>query len=111
MTKPLFAMQSRYQGTYIPGITMTNWFYVLVPIFPAGVVGVPVQSSTGPVANAGLNDLDIVNVQWQVQVGAVAYNLYRKPNAIPVPGTDPIWASFTAETGVKDKGFPAMTRS
>ena len=110
MTQPIFALLARYQGTYIPGITMTNWFYTLVPIYPAGVVGVPVSNSTGPVANAGLNDLDIVNVQWSVQVGAVAYQLFRNANSAPVTTGTP-WATFTSETGVKDKGFPAMTRS
>jgi hypothetical protein len=110
MTQPLFAIQARYQGTFIPGVTMTNWFYVLVPIFPGGIVGTPVSNSTGPIANAGLNQIDIVNVQWQPQVGAVGYHLFRQPGTAPTPTGTP-WAEFTSELGVKDIGFPATTRS
>jgi hypothetical protein len=110
MNQPLFAIQARYQGTYIPGVTMTNWFYTLIPIFPGGTVGTGITNSTGPIANAGLNGVDIVNVQWQPQVGAIAYNLFRNAGSAPATTGDP-WASFTSELGVKDIGFPATTRS
>jgi hypothetical protein len=110
MTTPLFAIQARYQGTYIPGVTMTNFFYALVPIFPGGTTGTAVNNSTGPICNAGLNGVDVVNVQWQPQVGAIAYQLFRGIGSAP-PTTGTPWASFTSETGVKDIGFPAMTRS
>ena len=110
MTTPIFAIQARYQGTYIPGVTMTNWYYTLIPIFPGGTVGTGVSNSTGPIANAGLNGVDIVNVQWQPQVGAIAYNLFRQAGSAPSTSGTP-WASFTSELGVKDIGFPATTRS
>lgn len=110
MTAPIFAMQARYQGNFIPGITTTNWFYALVPIFPGGTVGTAVSNSTGPVANAGLNGVDIVNVSWQPQVGAIAYQLFRQANSAPSTTGTP-WANFTSELGVKDIGFPAMTNS
>jgi len=89
---------------------MTNWFYTLIPIFPGGTVGTGVTNSTGPVANAGLNGIDIVNVQWSPQVGAIAYQLFRAAGSAPVTTGDP-WAAFTSELGVKDIGFPATTRS
>ena len=62
------------------------------------------------IANAGLNGVDVVNVQWQPQVGAIAYQLFRQAGSAPATTGTP-WASFTSELGVKDIGFPAMTRS
>jgi hypothetical protein len=111
MNQPIFAIQARYMGTYIPGVTMTNWQYTLVPIFPGGTAGTPVSNSTGPIANAGLNGVDVVHVKWQPQVGAIAYNLFRATGNSPAPTTGDPWASFTSELGVKDIGFPATTRS
>jgi hypothetical protein len=110
MIQPIFAIQARYQGTFIPGVTTTNWFYTLIPVFPGGTTGSPVTNSTGPTANAGLNGVDVVNVQWQPQSGAIAYQLFRQAGSAP-PTTGVPWASFTSELGVKDIGFPAMTRS
>jgi hypothetical protein len=110
MTTPIFAMQTRYQGTFIPGVTVTNWFYALVPIFPGGTTGTAVSNSTGAIANAGLNGIDIVNISWQPQVGAIAYQLFRNAGSAPVTTGTP-WATFTSELGVKDIGFPATTRS
>jgi hypothetical protein len=110
MTTPVFAIQTRYQGTYIPGVTTTNWFYSLVPIFPGGTTGSAVTNSTGPVANAGLNNFDIVNIQWQPQSGAIAYQLFRQAGSAPATTGTP-WASFTSELGVKDRGYPSMTQN
>lgn len=111
MTNPIFAAFVRYQGTFIPGVTMTDWWYAVQPIFPGGTLGTAVYTHTGPQANAGLNGVDINNLQWQVQEGAIGYNIYRKSGSQPTVATDPIWFAATAETGVKDIGFPAATRS
>ena len=116
MTNPIFAAFVRYQGTFIPGVTQTDWWYGVQPIFPGGTTGTPVYTNTGPQANAGLNDIDINNLQWQVQEGAIGYNIFRAaattPGTNPInPATSPIWFSATAETGIKDKGYPAATRS
>lgn len=111
MTNPIFAAFVRYQGTFIPGVTVTDWWYGVEPIFPGGTTGAAVFTHTGPQCNAGLNGIDINNLQWQVQEGAIGYNIYRKPATQPVPGTDPVWFNATSETGIKDIGFPAATRS
>ena len=111
MTNPIFAAFVRYQGTFIPGVTVTDWWYGVEPIFPGGTVGPAVFTHTGPQCNAGLNGIDINNLQWQVQEGAIGYNIYKTSGAAPVPGTSPIWFNATSETGVKDIGFPAATRS
>jgi hypothetical protein len=107
-------MTARYQGTFIPGVTLTNWFYALVPVYPGGPASTAVQANTGPFANAGLNGVDVVNISWQPAVGAIGYRLYRNFGTPPVfIGTPPppAWAEFTSELGVKDIGFPATTRS
>jgi hypothetical protein len=110
MTQPLFALQARYQGTFIPGVTTSEWFYELVPVLPGNVLASPTATArTGP-ANAGLNQIDIVNVQWQPFVGAIGYNLFRQRDSPPSTSGTP-WAQFTSELGVKDIGFPATTRS
>lgn len=111
MTTPIFAAFVRYQGTFIPSITVTDWWYGVVPYFPGGTTGTGVFTHTGPVCNAGLNGIDVNNLTWQVQAGAIGYHVYRKAGAAPVPGTDPIWFDALSETGVLDKGFPAATRS
>lgn len=111
MTNPIFAAFVRYQGTFIPGVTMTDWWYAVQPIFPGGSLGTAVFTHTGPQANAGLNGVDVNNLKWQVQEGAIGYNIYRKAGAAPVVATDPIWWGATSELGVKDIGFPATTRS
>jgi hypothetical protein len=112
--QPLFAMQARYQGTFIPQVTTSTWYYALVPVYPSGTVGAGVEANTTATANAGLNGIDIVNVSWSPAVGAIGYRLYRQRDTPPVfIGTPPppAWAEFTSELGVKDIGFPATTRS
>lgn len=112
MTNPIFAAFVRYQGTFIPGITITDWWYGVEPVFPGNTLGSAVFTHTGPVANAGLNGIDINNLQWQVQAGAIGYNIYRATGAAPTVGNPALaWFSATNETGVKDIGFPAATRS
>lgn len=107
MTGPIFAAFVRYQGQFIPGITLTDWWYAVEPVFPGGTKGTAAYTHTGPVANAGLNNVDICNLQWQVQSGAIGYNIYRATGAAPALTTP--WWSATNETGVKDRGFPAAT--
>ena len=110
MTFPIFAAFVRYQGTFIPGVTLTNWFYAVQPIFPGGTTGTAVFTSTGPQCNAGLNGVDINNLQWQVQPGAIGYNVFRQAGSATTTTGTP-WFQATSETGVKDIGFPAATRS
>lgn len=110
MTAPIFAVFVRYQGTFIPGVTVTDWWYGVQPIMPGGVTGTAVFTHTGPVCNAGLNGVDINNLQWQVQAGAIGYNIFRAAGAAP-PTTGTPWFQATSETGVKDIGFPAAFRS
>lgn len=111
MTNPIFAAFVRYQGTFIPGVTVTDWWYGVQPIFPGGTLGTAVFTHTGPQANAGLNGVDVNNLKWQVQEGAIGYNIYRQAGSQPNVSTAPIWFSATAELGVKDIGFPATMRS
>lgn len=110
MTFPIFAAFVRYQGTFIPGVTVTDWWYGVQPIFPGGTAGTAVFTHTGPQCNAGLNGVDINNLQWQVQQGAIGYNVFRQAGSQPATTGTP-WFQATSETGVKDIGFPAATRS
>lgn len=112
MTGPIFAAFVRYQGTFIPGVTLTDWWYGVEPVMPGNTLGAAVFTHTGPVANAGLNGQDINNLTWQIQPGAIGYNVYRNSGGQPTVGNPSLaWFSATSETGVKDKGFPAATRS
>ena len=110
MTLPIFAAFVRYQGTFIPGVTVTNWYYGVQPVMPGGTTGAAVFTNTGPQCNAGLNGVDINNLQWTVQPGAIGYNVFRQAGSAPALTGTP-WFQATSETGVKDIGFPAATRS
>ena len=78
MTNPIFAAFVRYMGTFIPGVTVTDWWYAVQPIFPGGTTGPAVFTHTGPQANAGLNGVDVNHLKWQVQEGDIGYNIFRQ---------------------------------